>query len=88
MQRVGRVGPRFARAPRRQRVAIQRLGSRKVSLRAREPGKIHQIRSGDFVTPVPAVERERRLELSARFVRLPEGLGEQAEIVIIGRHAA
>ena len=88
VQGVGLVGPLLARAPGRERVAVQRLGAREVAGRSREAGEIHQVGRRDLVAPVTPVELERRLELAACFVRVPGGLREQPQIVVIGGDAA
>ena len=88
VQRVRRVGPRCARAPRGERILIQLLGPREVAGEAREAREIHQVGRRDLVTPVPPVERERRLELAARFVEVTHALRQQAEVVVACGHAA
>ena len=86
VQRVRDVGPLLAGAPGRQGVAVQPFGVRELSGSRGQRGEVHQVGRRDLVAPISPVDLECCLELAARLVRIPDGLRQQPQIVVIRRH--
>ena len=88
VQRVRRIGPALVRPPGGEGVAVQGLRPGKVALLAREPGKVDEVRGGDFVPPVAPVQGQGSLELASGLVLITDVLRQQAEVVAIRGDAA
>jgi len=88
VERIRRVRPLLTRPPRRQRVAVQALRPRKVTVQARQAGEVHEVRRRHVVASFAPIDHQRCLELTARFRDIARGLGQQAEVVVVGSHAA
>ena len=83
-----RVGPLLARPPGREGVAIQPHGEREVAVHARQPREIDEIRRGNLVAAVMAVQRERGFELPACLIQVARRLRQEAEVIVVRRGAA
>ena len=82
------IGPCLVRLPNRERVAVLRVGRPELAGETREPGEVYEIRGCGIFPAVTAIDCQRRLELSARRVHVPQSLRQQSEAVVIGRDAA
>src|SRR5206468_8985420 len=69
-------------------LAVLRLGGRIVPLEARDVAEVDEIRRRGLSAAVAPVRRQRRLECAARSHQVSQLLSDEAQVVLIGGHAA